>query len=49
MVRKTEKLDEIEAATIDHYNQNAEAYWYGTKNHDVTQNYAALFSAVSKR
>jgi SAM-dependent methyltransferase len=48
MVRKTEKLDEIEAVTIDHYNQNAEAYWHGTENHDVVENYAAFLSPFPK-
>ncbi len=48
MSRKTEKLDEIETVTIGHYNKNAEAYWYGTKDHDVTQNYAAFLAPFPK-
>lgn len=48
MVRISEKLDDIETITLGHYNRNAEAYWIGTKDHDVAQNYAAFFSAVSK-
>jgi SAM-dependent methyltransferase len=48
MGRKIEKLDEIEAITLGHYNQNAEAYWYGTKNHDVSQNYAAFLAPFPK-
>jgi SAM-dependent methyltransferase len=28
--------------TLAHYNANAEAFWEGTRDHDVTQNYAAL-------
>ncbi len=36
MGQGTEKLDEIETVTLDHYNQNAEAFWNGTKDHDVT-------------
>jgi SAM-dependent methyltransferase len=47
-VRKTEKLDEIETTTIGHYNVNAEAYWQGTKDHDVSQNYAAFLAPFPK-
>lgn len=28
--------------TIQHYEQNANAFWEGTRDHDVSQNYAAL-------
>jgi hypothetical protein len=31
---KTENLGEIETATIDHYNQNAEAFWNKNKDQD---------------
>lgn len=44
MKQKNTELDAIETLTIDHYNQNAEAFWYGTKDHDVTQNYEAFLS-----
>ena len=44
MRQKNTALDEIEMLTIDHYNQNAEAFWDGTKDHDVTQNYEAFLS-----
>ena len=44
MRQKNTELDEIEMLTIDHYNQNAEAFWDGTKDHDVTQNYVAFLS-----
>ncbi|MCX7084656.1 MAG: class I SAM-dependent methyltransferase [Methylococcales bacterium] len=44
MRQKNTELDEIEMLTIDHYNQNAEAFWDGTKDHDVTQNYEAFLS-----
>jgi SAM-dependent methyltransferase len=36
--------DEIETITLDHYNQNAVAFWSGTKDHDVTQNYDAFLA-----
>jgi len=38
------KLDDIEAVTLSHYEQNADDFWVGTKDHDVTQNYQALLS-----
>ena len=38
MGQKSEKLDAIETVTLSHYNQHAEAYWHGTKDHDVSQN-----------
>jgi SAM-dependent methyltransferase len=45
---KAEKLAEIETVTLGHYNQNAEAFWYGTKGHDVTQNTAAFLAPFPK-
>ena len=45
---KPEKLAEIEAVTLGHYNQNAEAFWHGTKGYDVTQNYAAFLAPFPK-
>ncbi|MCD2452686.1 class I SAM-dependent methyltransferase [Methylicorpusculum oleiharenae] len=44
MAPKAEELELIEAVTLSHYDQNAEAYWQGTKDHDVTQNYAAFLA-----
>lgn len=41
---KAEKLAGIETVTLGHYNQNAEAFWHGTKGHDVTQNYASFLA-----
>jgi SAM-dependent methyltransferase len=38
------ELDEIERITLGHYNQNAVAFWNGTKDHDVTQNYEAFLA-----
>ncbi len=46
METQTSPLAQIEAATLNHYNQNAESYWQGTKDHDVTQNYAAFLGAL---
>lgn len=32
--------------TLRHYDQNAERFWQGTRDHDVSQNYAALLEAI---
>jgi SAM-dependent methyltransferase len=36
------ELQAIVARTVADYEASAEAFWEGTKDHDVTQNYAAL-------
>src|SRR5262249_16984720 len=41
-----EQLRRISEVTIAHYDRLAEAYWDGTRDHDVTQNYAAFLSAI---
>ena len=40
-VRK-EDLERITADTLGHYDASAEAFWAGTRDHDVSQNIAAL-------
>jgi SAM-dependent methyltransferase len=42
-------LETITARTLDHYETHAEAFWEGTKDHDVTQNYAAFLDALPKQ
>ena len=42
MENNTAHWQEIQTITLNHYNQHAEAFWDGTKDHDVTQNYAAF-------
>ena len=37
-----EELAEASSVTLDHYNQNAESFWEGTRDHDVSQNLDAL-------
>lgn len=32
--------------TLAHYDQGAEGFWAGTRDHDVAQNYAALLEAI---
>src|SRR6202022_1105257 len=41
-----EQLRRISEVTIAHYDRLAKAYWDGTRDHDVTQNYAALLDAI---
>src|SRR6266853_1869320 len=41
-----EQLRRISEVTIAHYNRFDEAYWDGTRDHDVNQNYAALLDAI---
>ena len=42
-----EALDEIERITVSHYEASAEAFWIGTKNHDVSQNTGAFLNALA--
>ncbi|SDA25726.1 Methyltransferase domain-containing protein [Nitrosospira sp. Nsp18] len=39
-------LGEITDLTLAHYNERAEAFWMGTKDHDVGQNIAALLQHI---
>jgi SAM-dependent methyltransferase len=41
-----EQLRRISERTIVHYDRSAEEYWDGTRDHDVSQNYAALLDAI---
>ena len=41
-------LEEIEKLNIAHYDENAESFRIGTKDHDVSQNIAALIDAFPK-
>lgn len=36
----------VSSRTLAHYQANAERFWEGTKDHDVTQNRAALLEAI---
>jgi len=42
MPLSADELARIAAATLDHYDQRAEEFWRGTRDHDVSQNIAAL-------
>lgn len=39
-------LDRISALTLEHYNQRAEDFFAGTRDHDVSQNIAALLDHI---
>ena len=39
-------LNEIENHTIGHYDNNAEPFWQGTKDHDVSQNIESFLEAL---
>ena len=40
------KLEEISRTTLAHYEQGAEGFWHGTRDHDVTQNIDALLESI---
>jgi SAM-dependent methyltransferase len=40
------ELREIAERTLEHYDQRAEAFWEGTRDHDVSQNVEALLQHV---
>ena len=40
------QLQELTARTIGHYQDRADDFWKGTRNHDVTQNIKALVDAL---
>jgi 2-polyprenyl-3-methyl-5-hydroxy-6-metoxy-1,4-benzoquinol methylase len=42
----TEELERIAARTLDHYERHAHAFWQGTRDHDVSQNIAALLQYI---
>ncbi len=41
-----DSLDRIAAVTLEHYEQRAQAFWEGTRDHDVSQNVAALLQHI---
>jgi|GEM_PF-137930 len=45
-VLRPSQLDEITSTTIGHYNLRADAFWEGTRDHDVTQNRSAMLRHV---
>ena len=43
-----EELDHVSASTLAHYDQRAEDYWQGTRDHDVSQNIATLLRHIER-
>ena len=41
--------DEVSQRTLEHYEQNAARFWEGTRDHDVSQNIAAMLRHVKAR
>src|SRR6185295_15946516 len=41
-----EALRQIAARTLAHYERNAQAFWEGTRDHDVSQNIGALLQHI---
>jgi SAM-dependent methyltransferase len=42
----TRDLTTISSRTLDHYNERADDFWEGTRQHDVTQNVDALLTKI---
>ncbi len=40
-------LEDISRRTLDSYVQRAESFWEGTRNHDVSENVAALLESIA--
>jgi SAM-dependent methyltransferase len=46
VTRVTPDLKEIADLTLEHYNKRAEDFWEGTRDHDVSENVAALLGHI---
>jgi SAM-dependent methyltransferase len=46
MKLKPQDLDRVSALTLEHYNQRAGDFFAGTRDHDVSQNIAALLAHI---
>jgi SAM-dependent methyltransferase len=46
MPLSSDDLERIAAITLRHYDQRAEEFWEGTRDHDVAQNIAALLQFI---
>ncbi|MEQ1879505.1 MAG: class I SAM-dependent methyltransferase [Burkholderiales bacterium] len=44
-----DKPSDISGITLRHYDQRAEAFWEGTRDHDVSQNVAALLKHIEAK
>src|ERR1700681_3220697 len=46
MKLNSQELERIARLTLEHYNRHAEQFWQGTRDHDVSQNIAALLAHI---
>ena len=46
MNQNVDELYEIAAKTLEHYDQREQGFWEGTRDHDVSQNIAALMQYI---
>ncbi|HSN80743.1 MAG TPA: SAM-dependent methyltransferase, partial [Rhodoferax sp.] len=46
MQHTPEDLKRIAAQTLAHYDQNAQEFWEGTRDHDVSQNIHAMLKHI---
>jgi SAM-dependent methyltransferase len=46
MTAKSPDLKQVSTLTLAHYDQHAEDFWTGTRDHDVSQNIAALLHFI---
>ena len=46
MTLNQQDLEKISDRTLDHYNQHAEDFWEGTRDHNVSQNIEALLQYI---
>ena len=44
-----QSIEDMRQATVRHYNDNASAFWQGTKDHDVSQNINALLKHLPEQ
>jgi SAM-dependent methyltransferase len=49
MTLEPQELEKISGLTLEHYNERAEEFWEGTREHDVSQNIAALLQSIEGR
>ena len=45
---QSQQLSKIPEMTIRHYNENADSFWDGTRDYDVSQNVGALLRALGQ-
>jgi len=46
MTLPPEAIEHIAALTLAHYETHADEFWQGTRDHDVSQNIAALLQSI---